>query len=316
MRNIFLSVLLVVFTGQIIGQNKAQITQKILSYPETFNSTFSLVYRIKSDFSTDLDRTYAVYSWITNNIAYDYAAANAYSGLWKPDVNGDPDPDHYKSIANYTFQYRIAVCEGSSVLFNELCRAMDIQVHKVVGCARTRVSEIGVPWNSNHAWNLVVLDDQQFLVDSTWGAGAWKNNGFVKNPNDFYFMTPPELFIEKHYPEDTKYTLLNENPSKSWFLEKAIPQTWNNTFVTANLPKSGIIEKPSQGVRELKFDLNVAAPITRVSILNNGEFIPVTNYVHENGRLTFTHAISSGYLKNQLLVYINNKAVLKYRVVE
>ncbi len=297
------------------SQDKQQITQKILNYPDTFYSTHNLVYQIKSDFNSDLDRAYAVYSWITNNIAYDYAAEKHYRKLWKPNVQGDPYTHYYKEIANYTFQSRIAICHGYSALYQDLCQSLGITTNLIVGNAKTTINDIGNKWDTNHAWNIIELEGQKYLIDPTWGAGAW-NGGFVKNPSDFYFMTSPELFIQKHYPEQTKYTLLNPNPSKKAFLQGPLPITWNNTLVSANLPKSGIIVKPKSGEKTINFSLNVAKPITRLSIWYNGTFVNITDFEHVDNILTFSHTIASNYSKNRLMVYLNKKVALKFKVTD
>ena len=59
-----------------------------------------------------------------------------------------------------------------------------------------------------HAWNAVKLDDRWYLIDTTWDAGGVDAEGFHKRYGTSYFLTPPEVFLSKHYPDEDRWQLL------------------------------------------------------------------------------------------------------------
>jgi transglutaminase/protease-like cytokinesis protein 3 len=72
----------------------------------------------------------------------------------------------------------------------------------------------------NHAWNAVRIEGQWRLLDSTWGAGYLSPAGeFVRAFNAHYFLTPPELFIYDHLPEDPQWQLLDPPISMQRFVD-------------------------------------------------------------------------------------------------
>jgi len=75
----------------------------------------------------------------------------------------------------------------------------------VVGTARGMSAE---GMGEGHAWSAVQLDGRWHLVDTTWDAGYVSADGFHKRYGTRYFLTPPEAFFTKHFPEDPRWQLL------------------------------------------------------------------------------------------------------------
>ena len=75
---------------------------------------------------------------------------------------------------------------------------LNIKSKIITGNAKTLVKDIGKRYHSNHAWNIVIIENKAYLIDATWGAGTY-NTHFEKKVNYFYFLTDPSLFIKKHY---------------------------------------------------------------------------------------------------------------------
>ena len=96
---------------------------------------------------------------------------------------------------------------------------------------------------SNHAWNILLIDAQWFIVDPTFGCGYWayvpgiwtklKTNilkqvgintelEFIKQPDDNYFNLSLEKYKKCYFPIDVKWQLLNNPNSYSAFVKDTI----------------------------------------------------------------------------------------------
>lgn len=122
-----------------------------------------------------------------------------------------PDQD-YKSI----LKTNLAVCSGFANLFNKICKVADINCLYVSGYARGGIGEkswktTDDPTNSNHAWNIVKIKDDWFIIDTTWD-NRQTSKGITNNyySNTWLFVKPEE-FIFTHYPLSQEFQLL-DNP--------------------------------------------------------------------------------------------------------
>jgi len=146
----------------------------------------------------DEEKARAIYRWITANIDYD--AESYFSGSYKTRSG-------FKDVLND----KKAVCAGYSQLFESLCDAAGLESVRIDGHGKgygyTPFSDIGR--TSDHAWNAVKIGGRWRLVDPTWGAGHIDEvEGFVRQFDDYYFLTPPEEFIYTHLPDDPRWQLL------------------------------------------------------------------------------------------------------------
>lgn len=147
--------------------------------------------------NNDLEKIRAYYIWLTHNISYDT----------KTFFSGNPNP---KTKAIDALQRRTAICQGYSELFKELCLYSNIQCMLVSGYSK------GYGFNpkqklskSDHAWNIVFIENKWQHIDATWGAGYVDNNRkFVKKFHEEFFLAKPEDFILKHLPTDPMWQLL------------------------------------------------------------------------------------------------------------
>jgi len=141
----------------------------------------------------------AIFRWVTENIAYD--TDGYFSGQY-----GDLSPDG-------VLKSRRAVCDGYAGLFNMLGEAAGLEVVIVTGYSKGYSYAVGDTYDgtTNHAWNAVMIDNQWHLLDATWGAGyLGENKKFVREFQEYYFLTPPEVFIYDHLPSDTRWQLLEQ----------------------------------------------------------------------------------------------------------
>ncbi|MGZ5255740.1 MAG: transglutaminase domain-containing protein, partial [Flavitalea sp.] len=104
------------------------------------------------------------------------------------------------------------------------CEHAGISSEVITGYARCCPGP--VKFRTNHSWNAVRIDNSWYLVDVTWGSGYVDQYGaFVQRMDENYFLAKPEQFIRDHFPDDLRWSLLNEIPElhefrKSPFMNK------------------------------------------------------------------------------------------------
>jgi transglutaminase/protease-like cytokinesis protein 3 len=192
--------------NSIIGSNKDYINIRnyISQIPVTAErSTKSLAKYLVKGAKTETQLAYAIFYWLTQNIAYDtqgFLTGN----------QGDLSPSG-------VLHNRKAICSGYSALFVELAKQVSLEAVEISGVTKSytffRKGTLG-----KHSWNAIKINGQWRLLDATWGAGYMTNNGkFKKELDNFHFFTPPEHFISRHFPENSQWQLLNPTISKKEF---------------------------------------------------------------------------------------------------
>ena len=176
-----------------------------------YPNTEVLAKALTNGMNSDLHKTYAIYRWVTQNIEYDTDAyfSNNLRGI---------------GSASAVLQNRKAVCDGYSELMMKLGQAAGLKIEKIIGYGKGASYIVGnAPASSNHAWNAVWIDENWYLLDSTWDAGSInrETRKFVKKEDDFnYFLTSPSIFIYNHYPDLRKWQLLETEWTRQEFFAK------------------------------------------------------------------------------------------------
>lgn len=164
---------------------------------------------IKANSTDDFERIKIAHDIVAVNIKYDAA------GYWSGNL---PEQD-YETV----LKTGLAVCEGYS---NTLGRFLDVLgfknqiVHgyaRGVGTSLLEESEI----ESNHAWNMVKIADEYYLIDCTWDSGYMNGKKSVQEYTTDYLFLKPEHFIYTHYPESKGNQLLDSPVTKKEFIELA-----------------------------------------------------------------------------------------------
>jgi transglutaminase/protease-like cytokinesis protein 3 len=128
-----------------------------------------------------------------------YDAANFWAGTV-------PDQSYSSVLKN-----RIAVCEGYSNTFKKFCDELKIPCDKVIGFGRgvgTSPLAGDTPNDSNHAWNIVTINAESYLVDCTWDSGFMDGKVSKQAYTTDWLFLKPEHFLYTHYPENSKQQLL------------------------------------------------------------------------------------------------------------
>ena len=154
---------------------------------------------IVKPYYNDIEKVYAFAKFITDKIAYGKRARTPLN----------------------TINTMEGVCQDYSELFKELCEISSIENNYVTGMGTTNSSLIG-EYDSNHAWNVVKVNGKYMIFDLTWAAGYGEGDAFVRRFNPKYFNSNPKDFIRDHFPNDTKWQLLDKPVSKKDYINAPI----------------------------------------------------------------------------------------------
>ncbi len=120
---------------------------------------------------------------------------------------GTISDQNYRSV----LKNRLAVCEGYANVFKKFCDVLRIPCDIVHGFGRgvgsTSLSEDN-PTESNHAWNIVIINGESYLVDCTWDSGFMDGRTSKQQYTTDWLFLKPEHFLYTHYPENLKQQLL------------------------------------------------------------------------------------------------------------
>lgn len=211
-----------------------------------------LALSLTADSYTDLEKVRAIFYWITDNIEYNVITNNgtlrSASKRKKPAIEEEDTSAILKPlnerVAEGVLKRRVAVCDGYSRLFKTLCDYAGVKSVIIHGYARTGSFRLS-SFRTNHSWNAVYLDSAWHLLDATWASGYTNYSGteFIRKYDSQYFLTPPELFIRDHYPEDLQWTLLSNPPSQHEFF--STPFKYGGFIrhqISSFSPAKGVIE--------------------------------------------------------------------------
>ena len=190
-----------------------QIDAHVLATPEEqTESVEKLSVYLTSRWEGDRNKAYAIFRWLSFNVAYD---ADGFFGRTER-KSGD---------AESVLRHRTAVCAGYANLFYVLGKAADLQVHTINGYAKGYGFEPGQQIkDTNHAWNGVQVNGEWFICEPTWGAGyLGADLMFHRSPDVSMFLMDPEYAICSHYPSDEQWQLLEKPISKEEFEKLVVP---------------------------------------------------------------------------------------------
>jgi peptidoglycan hydrolase-like protein with peptidoglycan-binding domain len=205
------------FSAKGISQEFSAIDTHLASLPtQNYSSIEQLHNQIVKPRFNEEQKVYAIAKFITNTIEYGERA---------------------RKLLN-TINSSEGVCQDYAELFIALCELSSIENNYVTGDGKTSAQDIGF-YGSNHAWNVVKVNGYYQIYDLTWAAGTYDNrtNSFNKNFNVQYFNANPEDFISNHFPDNSKWQLLDIPISKNDYINSP---TFSPEFKNLSL-KNGIV---------------------------------------------------------------------------
>lgn len=157
-----------------------------------YNSAKAILKDICNDNMSNVDKVYAIYTWLVNNVKYDhYAADESEAGR----IDGNESREYDSWFAEGVFNNRKAVCEGYAKAFLIMAKLENIPCIYVTG--------------NNHAWNKVYVNGDWFAIDATHGdlGVSGSSNKEVLSfttflfPDSFRGVTSTNVFVTNNHPE-------------------------------------------------------------------------------------------------------------------
>jgi transglutaminase-like putative cysteine protease len=244
-----------------------EIDQHALHVPnESETSLERLAQYLSEPAKDEEDKARAIYRWIVANIEYD-------TDLFAKVIDGAPQQPR---TPEEVLRDRKAICSEYSALFKELALLSGIDCVVIKGYAKGYGYAVGSNFSATikHSWNAIRIEDEWYLVDSTFGAGNIDiGEGSTSKIEDFYFLTPPEMFVWNHFPKDSSCQLLATPISKEEFENSPYlrPPFFKNEL--------GIISHPEGVIRTeggLTVELSVPSDVKIVAYLidEGGQKLP------------------------------------------
>lgn len=311
MKKIPLLVLVLITTISSYSQNLKKVDEIVLNFPEPLSNPEELADLINENFDTEIEKSRAIYTWIASNIEYN---TEEFANLQASDTSNKKKKSDDGSGATNVMTTGKAICDGYSDLFKRLCDLTGLKCVSISGATKTVEEDIGKSADvSNHAWNAVKIKRKWYLMDATWGAGflSTKSDKYVSNFNDVWFMTEPEDFFLKHFPEDQNRLYVNK--TKKDF--ERLPLYFSN-FLDLDIefikPKSGVVKKVSG--RHIEFKLKTSEDISQFKYsFDNSDYKAEMKLEEDGGDYTFRLPLYKANAK-YVTLYHNRRAIVKYKL--
>lgn len=289
---------------------------------------------------TDKQKVSAIFSWITENISYKIRPFQKMPVIGNSHLRWARDyqtvlPDTAalqplnERVSREVLWSRQAVCDGYAKLFMTLCSYAGIKSEIIVGYAKSNQNKPTAKFGVNHYWNAVFFDNDWHLLDVTWASGYIdpKKKDFVKELDENYFLSDPAKFINDHYPDDLRWTLLPDTKIPDEFKYSPFRQrSFNKYNITAYYPSAGVINALEGDTILIELQLNLSkdrkispselTDSTLFSYSDSWVFLrPVKTDQKENGgqRCVYYFPVKSTQINWLFLVY-NDDLILRYRV--
>lgn len=205
-----------VFSQKTTVNEFATVDKKALQLPDSLTKTTDQIATyIKTNFTTDKDKSRAIFIWVASNIQYDIDNIYAINFYEKKE----------EKIAK-PLKTRKGICENYASLFTDICNKSGIKSFVVEGYTKQNGFTDYIP----HAWSAALIDSTWFLFDPTWGSGYVNGGKFFKKINNDYFKAKPTALIKSHMPFDYLWQFLNYPITNQEFYEGKIQENKTKPF--------------------------------------------------------------------------------------
>lgn len=254
-----------------------------------------LTYDLTKDYTSELEKSRAIFIWITHNVAYDYKLANKKKSKRKrfkcrKKTNCDAEYAEWKNdYLKKVIDKKKGICNGYAELLHKMCGQAGIQSNVVYGYIKDEQGHIGKMGILDHDWNLVIIDGKQYFLDATWASGFSTKNkkGKLKNftfkYNDYYWLTPVEKLSRNHFPKDSTWI-------KHTTYAKAKEAYKNTAFIKEYLMDDIDILQPDSGVIKAKegdtirFTISNFKPVKYIQAVSNLENYKTPDEIIASGK--------------------------------
>jgi hypothetical protein len=209
-----------IFAQKAATKGFSVIDKKALQIPDSLTKTTALIANyINANFTTENEKSRAVFIWVASNIQYDIDnmfAMNFYEK--KEDKIAKP------------LKTRKGICENYAALFTDICLKAGLKAYVIEGYTKQNGFTDYIP----HAWSAALVDSSWFLFDPTWGSGYVNNGKFFKKINNDYYKVNPTSLIKSHIPFDYLWQFLNYPISNQAFYEGKTQQNKTKSYFNFN----------------------------------------------------------------------------------
>lgn len=229
--------LFLICSNVLSSQNFAFVDNLVVKYPK-YKTPEQLAERISKDYDKELHQVRAAYVWLTVNFRYDLEQYRAGRKIIEFQYTTEVDKQNkLKEIQNKividAFRKRSGVCEEYAQSLKKICDLLNIESEVVKGNVRNSPRDIGRPrGDTNHAWNVVKIDNRWIIIDPTWASGYVMNGRWTKRLSDYYFDIPEESIGRTHFPDSKKWQILWDVRSKIDYYNQPI---YHEYFLRNNL---------------------------------------------------------------------------------
>ncbi|MDE6282297.1 MAG: DUF4358 domain-containing protein, partial [Oscillospiraceae bacterium] len=150
---------------------------------EIYDQAKQVLDEVLQDGMSDYEKEVAVYSWIVQNVNYDWT----HQDVMKKTPRESFTP--YGGLVNHT-----AVCLGYAATFQLLMDLAGVECVTVVGAAHMS--------SSDHGWNMVRLKGNWYCVDVTWDANMREMTGYGRQENWGYFNVTSDWMADTDHQWD------------------------------------------------------------------------------------------------------------------
>jgi Transglutaminase-like superfamily len=265
---------------------------------------------ITAKFSTNEEKTRAIFYWIANNIAIDPKAVKK--------------QDERNKLPEKVVELRKATPLGFSLLLQEMCSYAKIRCLSVDGFVKNRTEEINEKAEEkNYSWNVVQLgqtSEAWYYIDACRASGFLdpKQIVFTKQFTSQYFFTDKKLFNLIYFPDNLAWMLGGGNKSIKDFY--ALPIIGNEAVgleFRKLAPLTGVIKTTIAKPVNFSFSINNDNTIKKISILIGDEKKKQKeepmNFDNNSGDIRFAYTFKKEDTF-PIQIVVDGKIVLQYIV--
>jgi len=171
----------------------------------------------------------------------------------------------------------------------------------------------------------VMIDSLWYLLDPTWASGYINHGEFYHSYDARYFLASPKTFILDHYPDDIRWTLLDDPSLPGEFHSSPFKQkSFIKYKITSYFPSNGIIEaavgdtlhlvvETANAQRDYDVVPDLLIDSTIFSHSDSWAFVkPETDSIDPN-KFNYNYTITSPGIEWLYLIY-NDDLLLRYKI--
>lgn len=301
------------------SQDFTKVDALVSNYPR-FSNPQNLATKINQDFSSDTNKSRAIFTWLAKNIRYDLEefynpTQKSFGFRYSSEAEKQQKLQAIKDgIVEKAFLTKQGVCEAYAQSFKKIADLVGLEAAVIKGSVRNSANEIGnIAANSNHAWNAIKLNNKWIFLDATWAAGYEMNGKWQRDFNDYFYEIPKEKIFQTHYPEEKIWELRIGRIAKIDFYNQPI---YSHSFLDSNIN----LISPKQGKIAISTGKNISLQLENLSenasvfyVFKNNPYTQKPSIVRQEN--TAIVRIPNPQKSTELYVFINEELALQYKVV-